>query len=909
MGVQTFLFTDIEGSTRLATALGDSWPAVLSDHHRICRTAFARHGGEELGSAGDGFAVAFADPAAALVAAAEVQRGLALHDWPVGAMVRVRAGLHTGTATRGETGWVGLAIHQAARISAAAHGGQVLLSSATADMVTQALPAGAALRDLGRYRLRDVGEPVRLFQLLLVGVEDDVRLPRSLDPARHNLPEQLTTFVGRKRESTAISKRLTDTRLVTLVGPGGVGKSRLAIQVGAALIDRYRGGVWLVELAPVSESRLVELAVATALSVRDEPLRPLREALAERIGSEPTLLLLDNCERVLDGAAAVAVALLARCSGLVVLATSVEPLRLPGEVLEHVGPLPIGIGHDPDSEGARISPAAQLFLDRAVAVDPTFTLDARTIAAVDHLCEQLDGLPLAIELAAARAATLTPEQLNDRLSDRFSLLAAGPRSVEARHSTLRAVVDWSVALLSPVERVALDRLCVFRGGCTLEAAEETVAGDVVARNHVVDALAGLVDRSLIVVQGAGRERRYSLLETIRAYGEERLDQASVLVAARDRHLSWVASLAAGAEPESSARDQGRWFDRLGVEFGNVRAALDWSVSSPERARRGLTIANQLLNFWLARGLRYEGIAWVERLVRLAEADPRERVDALFGAGLLAGFSWPASGHQLARAATELAGDDPLARGTAAVLCAFLDVCSGDVAAARRACSEATQHAGQIFGDSPAGLWFGGIAAFAALPEDPRGALQQVASTRRRFEDVGDVHVAGFWSSVEGLLQHAIGNDHLAATAVTVGRQIADDVRCPSCRSYNLTVGSLLPGLPLSARAADVMEALQLSDAINETMDRVEALRACVVLAGEANLHDGVARLAGAVEAVARQAGYGMISPGLSDGVARASDSARVGIGAELYEQARASGAALGYPEVVALARALCEKHG
>lgn len=900
MGVHTFLVTDIEGSTRLAGVLGDAWPSVLADHHRILRAAFAAGHGEEMGNAGDGFAVAFDDPTAAVVAAAETQRELAGHDWRGGLPVRVRAGLHTGTATLGDSGWTGLAIHQTARISSAAHGGQVLLSGATADLVTGALPEGVILRDLGHHNLRDLGEPVRLFQLVIADVDDDARLPLSLDRARHNLPVQLSTFVGRRDEIIAVSKRLSDARLVTLVGPGGVGKSRLAAQVAAAQIDRYPGGLWLVELSSVSNGELVEREVAGVLGVREEPLRPLSEALAERVGSAPTLVLLDNCEHVLDGAAAVAATLLKRCPALSVLATSIEPLRLPGEVLEAVSPLAIDEGPD---HGAATGPAVRLFLDRASAVDPSFTLDAGTSAAVARLCERLDGMPLAIELAAARAATLTPDQLNDRLSERFTLLTGGPRTAEARHRTLRAVVDWSVELLAPVERSVLERLSVFRGGWTLEAAEHAVSGDGVADTEVLDALSGLVDRSLVFVQGGGLERRYRLLETIRAYGEDRLEETDRLEAARDRHLSWLATLASHAEPELAGGEQAKWFDLLEVELGNVQAALEWSSSSPQRAKLGLAIASELLNFWLGRGLRYEGIAWLERLVRLAEATPRQKVEALFGAGLMAVLSWPATAIPLVAAASELAGDDAQSRAVAAVLRGFLEICSGDIAAARNSCDQARELTDGQLGDSPAGLWLSGATALVALTGDPVIALHLMESTRRRFEDAGDIHASGFWRSFEGLLHHVIGDDQVAATAINDGRRIADGVRCPSCRSFNLSVGALLNGRPLSERRDDLVVALELSDAISETMTRVESLRAFVILAGEAGEHDRAARLGGAVDAICRQSGYALYSSGLSDALERAKSYASVKMGPERFNEARRAGANLSYPDVVALARA------
>lgn len=895
----SFLFTDIEGSTALLKRLGaDSYSELLAGHHEIVRAAITDYGGEEVGDPqGDGFFATFPSPSACAAAAVAMQRSLAVHEWPGGERVAVRMGIHSGEASRTAAGLVGFDVHRAARIAAVAHGGQVICSATTAQLVRDSLPAPVQLRDLGTHRLKDLGRPEQLYQLVTEGLRSEFPRLRSLDSYRHNLPEQLSSLVGREEDATQVREAVLAHRIVTLIGPGGVGKTRLALQVGADLLDEFEGGVWLAELAPLEHGSLVETAVAEALGVREDPLRPLEVALSEHLGAVRTLLLLDNCEHVLDDAAELVWALVGKCAGLHVVATSLEALRGPGEVVRRVEPLASTSLLEDGQLGSAKAPAVRLFLERSQAVDPAFAEDEDTLAAVTRLCQQLDGLPLAIELAAARAATFTPGQLEARIDDRFGLLTTGLRTAATRHRTLRAVVEWSVGLLDAPAQAVLERLSVFRGGLGLDAMTEVVPDELVGPGDLLEALSALVDHSLISVTGGGEGRRYRLLETIRVFGEERLRNSGALEPCRDRHLTWVETLSfePGADSDGG---QARWFALIDRELDNVRAALEWSACSPSRAGRGLAVASRLVPFWMAHGLlRYEGIRWVERLVRIADAPVRERVEALFGAGLLAALSWPLAALPLAEAASELAAGDAGAEAMAELLWAIYELVSGAPESARARLALAKRE-----DDIPMHIWLW-AASQAIAGTDLAAALEMMTEACERCLQVGDTHLAGAMRSFVAFTRVRLGDQTGASEAVDEARRLAHEFRCPSCTSMALTAGALIDGRPISERLVDLGEALRLSDEINETMTRVEALRAFAMLFGEQASHDRVAELHGAIEAVCRQSGYGLTLVGGPDGLAHCVRAARLALGDEAFEAASRVGASGRYAD---LARAVQE---
>ncbi|HET8678584.1 MAG TPA: adenylate/guanylate cyclase domain-containing protein, partial [bacterium] len=529
-GTVTFLFTDIEGSTRLLQSLGDAgYAELLALHRELLRSAFTAAGGHEIETQGDGFLIAFQSARRAVAAALDAQRALDTHPWPHGAVFRVRMGLDTAETTIHGGAYAGLGLHRAARICAAGWGGQVLLSRITADIVGTELPAGASLRDLGDHHLKDLQRTERIYQLMHATLPADFPPLRSLDSLPNNLPRHLTSFIGREREIADVKQWLLTTRLLMLTGSGGCGKTRLALQVGADLVEGFTDGVWLVELAPVSDPVLVPQTVASTLHIREEPGRPLLVTLTDHLGPKQLLLLLDNCEHVVEACAHLAEALLRACPRLRILATSRESLAIAGEMTWRVPSLSVpDPARLPSLERLTQYEAVRLFIERATAARPDFAVTQRNAPALAQICHQLDGIPLAIELAAARVKVLPVNQIAERLNDLFRLLTGGGRTALPHHQTLEAAMDWSYDLLSEPERVLLGRLSVFAGGWTLEAAEAVCAGDAVPSATFLDLLAQLVDKSLVMARVHDEpsvDGRYWLQEPVRQYATRKLQES------------------------------------------------------------------------------------------------------------------------------------------------------------------------------------------------------------------------------------------------------------------------------------------------------------------------------------------------------------------------------------------------
>ncbi len=635
-GTVTFLFTDIEGSTRLLQRLGDRYAEVLAAHHRLLRSAIHNAHGHEIDAQGDALFVAFPRAKDALLAAVAAQRAIRVHSWPDRIILRVRMGLHTGEPLSGETGYVGMDVHRAARIAAAAHGGQTLLSDTTYALVAKDLPEGIELRDLGEHRLKDLAHPHRLFQVLAPDLPADFPPLPSLDVHPHNLPIQLTSFIGRAREIAEVKALVSRDRLVTLTGPGGAGKTRLALQVAADVVEGYPNGVWLAEFAPIADLALVPKTVATALGVPEQPGRDMTQTLVDVLRPKSLLLVLDNCEHLLAACADLATALLRACPHVRILATSREGLGVPGEIFWQVLSLSLpDPRHLPPSEDLVLYEAVRLFVDRAMANAPGFALTRENAPAVAQVCLRLDGIPLAIELAAARVRVLAVEQIAARLDDRFRILTGGGRSVLPRHQTLRAAMDWSYDLLSEREKAAIRRLSVFAGGWTLEAAEAVCSGDDLEDTDIFDLLTALVDKSLVMAQTLGDEARYGLLETVRQYGRDRLAEVGETVGARSRHRDWCLALAERAEPELRRAEQTIWLERLETEHDNLRAALEWSRTE-QGVDAELRLAGALQWFWGLREHWSEGRGWLEgALARGPDARPSVLAKAFRGAAYLA----------------------------------------------------------------------------------------------------------------------------------------------------------------------------------------------------------------------------------------------------------------------------------
>jgi predicted ATPase/class 3 adenylate cyclase len=637
-GTVTFLFTDIEGSTGLLQTLGDRYPAVLDEHAAIIRRAVAEDGGVEVSTHGDAFFVVFRSPSGAVRAAIAAQQGLAAHDWSPGPPVRVRMGLHTGEGVLGGDDYTGLDVHRAARVADAAHGGQVLVSDATRGLVQHTLPGGASLRDLGEHRLRGLEDPERLHQLVSDGLAADFPPPRTLDARPNNLPLQLTSFVGRESEIAEVERLLGQTRLLTLTGPGGSGKSRLAVQVAADLLTRFQDGSWFVDLAPVTDPALVPAAVANALGVPEAAGRPILDGVKEHLRHRELLQVVDNFEQVAE-AAPVLEELLTAAPRLRTMVTSRVVLSLRGEQEYAVPPLAV-----PDPERLPTGlpalgevEAVRLFTERALAASPRFALTEENAPVVAEITARLDGLPLAIELAATRTKVLTPEQILSRLKRRLSLLTSGPRSLPERQRTLRAAIAWSHDLLEPVERRLFARLSVFTGGWTFESAEAVCDPDELGLD-ALDGLTSLVDQSLIRrSEPPGRPSRFSMLETIREFGLEQLEAGGDLELVQRRHAEHFLGLAAEVEPHLTAEDQGVWLDRCDEEHANIRAALRWAIDRGH-ADQAQAAAGALWRFWQQRGHLAEGRRWLDETLAMpsGQAPTAARAKALAGAG---GVAW------------------------------------------------------------------------------------------------------------------------------------------------------------------------------------------------------------------------------------------------------------------------------
>ena len=636
----TFLFTDIQGSTRLWEQHPDAMRAALARHDTLLRHSIEQHGGHVFKTAGDAFHAAFVRPDQALDAALAAQTALHAQPWPLpeGEALRVRAALHAGEAEQRGGDYFGAPLGRTARLLGAAHGGQTLLSETLASLLPPVLESGAVLRSLGRHRLKDLAQPQEIFQLAHPSLPDAFPPLRSLEAFTHNLPSQLSSFIGREQEIGAARRLLGETRLLTLTGTGGAGKTRLALQVAAEVIEDYADGVWLVEMAPLSDPALLAQAVAVVLGIGEGGgERALAETLTDALRPKSLLLVWDNCEHLVDACAHLAEALLRACPGLRLLATSREALEIGGEAVLPVPPLAL----PPDALTATAEALAncdsvRLFVERATAVQPTFHLGAGNIAAVAQVCARLDGIPLALELAAARVKTLSAEQISSRLDDRFRLLTGGSRTALPRQQTLKATIDWSYDLLAAAEKVVLRRLSVFAGGWPLEAAESVCAGEEVEEWEVLDLIARLVAKSLVVAESPEEGRvRYRMQENLRSYAQERLAEAGEVEALSARRRDWFLALAEEAEPNLSGPEQGSWLNRLERDHDNLRAALAFSHDYADGGEAGLRLAGSLWKFWYMRGYFSEGRGFLERaLARSGDIDPVLRAKALRRLGTL-----------------------------------------------------------------------------------------------------------------------------------------------------------------------------------------------------------------------------------------------------------------------------------
>jgi predicted ATPase/class 3 adenylate cyclase len=640
-GTVTFLFTDIEGSTRLADSLGPAYADVLGRTRELVREVVAAEGGHEFGAEGDAQFLVFSSAAGAVRAAVELQRRLAKED-----QVRIRVGTHTGEGFLRDGDYVGLDVHRVARIAAAGHGGQVLLSESVRSLVEQELPAGVGFRDLGEHRLKDLRQAEHLYQLEIDGLAADFGPLRGVEGEAGNLPTQLTSFVGREKELEDARRLLAESRMLTLTGPGGTGKTRLSIQLASVVRDEFPGGAWFVPLASITDPDLVSMAVADGFGLVDAGgAKPPLERVVEHVRRRELLLVLDNFEQVLDAAGVVS-ELLASAPRIKVVVTSRAVLHVSGEREFPVPPLRLPDPRNlPDLGAWPQYEAVALFIDRARAVKPDFEVTVENAPAVAEICARLDGLPLAIELAAARIRVLTPDAILARMGDRLALLAGGARDLPARQRTLREAIAWSYDLLEPVEQRLFARLAVFTGGWTLEEAESVCGPAHDLGMDVLEGLTSLAEKSLVTVDASGT-RRFGMLETIREFAVERLEESGEARELRRRHAQAYLELAERAVPAYIRRDRKEWLDRLEPEHDNFRAALEWAIGQGE-ASVALLFTWALWRFWQMRGHLQEGRTWASRALDMPEARERsaERARALEGAGGLAYWQSDPAGAQ------------------------------------------------------------------------------------------------------------------------------------------------------------------------------------------------------------------------------------------------------------------------
>jgi predicted ATPase/class 3 adenylate cyclase len=773
-GTVTFLFTDIEGSTRLLREAGPAYPALLEDHRELLRTTFFAHGGREVDTQGDSFFVAFPNAGQAVAAATEAQLGFAAHRWPPGLDVRVRMGLHSGEVTAVGRSYVGLAVHRAARVAALAHGGQVLLSEATASLVRDDLPERTSLRSLGDHRLKDFPRPAPLFQLDVAGLPTDFPpLRTALRP--HHLPVPSGALLGRDDDVATVTALLRDprTRLVTLTGPGGIGKTRLALAVADAVAPDFPGGAFFVPLGAVADPALVLSTIADAVGARREAGSDVQAAVRVTLGDERTLLVLDNFEQVAQAAGELA-ALLDDLPSAVVLVTSRQVLRLRSERQYPVSPL-------------SNSPAVQLFAERAAAVRPGFSLTAGNRAAVAEICRRLDGLPLAIELAAARVRLLPPDALLGRLRERLDVLGGGPVDLPERQRTLRATMDWSHDLLRPHEQALFGRLAVFSGGWTIPAAE-VVCGRA-GEPDVLDTLALLLDDSLLVtVDDPVPEPRLSMLETVRAYAEEKLAASPDRDETERRHTRWLLALTEEFV-HTKGTDLRAYGERFEPERPNLRAGVQRAIDAGD-----LDSAAQLLRNTFGplrqRSAEREAVGWLQQILpRAAELSGPQRGRLLVHAALVESlFGDLAAVRPLLDGALRLLPDEPdfeFDRAVAAAAGFGPAVAEGSLDAALRSVAEADARFAAI-GQQLGRAWMAVAAGDLLLGAgDLDAAIGHYDSAVELAAELDDDALAGQAQSTRGLALLAKGDADAARQSVLDGARYNRRGGQPTSIAYSL----------------------------------------------------------------------------------------------------------------------------
>ncbi len=851
----TFFMTDIQGSTKLWESYPEPMRRALARHDEILQAAVEGNGGKVVKSKGEGdalFAV-FGRPSDAASAAAAAQRALSAESWPATLEIKVRIGIHLGPVQVRDGDYFGTTVNRCARLKAIAHGGQVLLSEAAAVLVQGESPAGITLRSLGEHRLKDLTQPEHIFQLVAPDIPVEFPPVRSLSVLSNNLPIQTTRFIGREAQLAEVSRLLAGARLVTLAGAGGSGKTRLALQTAADLMEEYPDGVWLVEMASLSAPGQIPLAIADVLGVREEHGRSLEAVLIDHLRPRHTLLVLDNSEHLVKDCARIADMILRGCQMVTILATSREVLQVPGEVIYRVPTLA-------EDEAIR------LFVDRATATQPAFRLTPENAPVIASICHRLDGIPLALELAAARVRVLSVQDIDARLNDRFRLLTGGNRTSLPRQQTLRGLIDWSHEMLSDQEKALFRRLSVFAGGFELEAAESVCSGEDMEEWEVLDLLTQLVDKSLVISEERESKARYRLLESLREYGAAKLRDAGEELDLRRRHLQWYLKVALEAEKRShGGGHQPASFNQLEREHDNMRSALLWCHSDPESLEAGLQMAGALDFFWRVRG--YISDAKEQVLGLLGLSDPASasvgKATALVTAANLTRMQ--ENGDEAASYATDAVAaarqvGDKTVLGRALLYLGWADI-------NRKAYEQALtslEEARELFG-AVRDLFF---------------QAETLAATANALRMRGELDQAETINAEALSLRRKIGDLHGVAVALR-GSGWAAAVRKEPETAYPL-----------------FREALELIIPMHDLPCTYYALLGLAYVAGARGRHERVMQLWGAAESIRKAAG--ITAPPRKE-AAMAAREAEQALGAAEAERLGARGMAMGFAEATAFA--------
>ncbi len=912
-GTVTFLFTDIQGSTKLWQDCPEQMRPALARHEAIMRRCIEERGGYVFKTVGDAFCAAFATAPDAVQATLTAQLALSAEAWDLPTPLLVRMGLHTGSAEERDGDYFGPVVNRVARLMSVGYGGQVLLSAATQELVRDQLPTDADLRDLGLASLKDLGRPERVSQLLHPALPADFAPLKSLDnPALpNNLPQQATSFIGREKEVTEIKDRLGKTRLLTLIGTGGAGKTRLSLQAAADLLDGDGDGVWLVELAAITDPALVPQAVAGVLGVREEAGKPLARTLTEFLKSKRLLLILDNCEHLVVACAALAADLLRSCADVYLLVSSRERLGVPGEQIYRVPALSVPNPKDTPTLAVLTQyEAVRLFTERAQAVQPSFTVTDANAPAVAQVCWRLDGIPLALELAAARVRSLPVEEVNARLDNRFRLLTGGSRTLLPRQQTLRALVDWSYDLLNECEQTLFARLSVFAGGWTLEAAEAVCAGDAVEDWEVLDLLTSLSDKSLVVYEEEGASSRYRLLETVRQYAAERLTEGGTGADVRGCHRDYYLALAEQADPLLGGPEQGAWLSRLETDHDNLRAALSWCEAENEtgKAEGGeawLRLCAALGRFWEVRCHYSEGRQWLERALEQTKglAATPARARALTRAGNLAHEQGDiGAARALHEQSLEISRQTGESRGVADALHNLGNVAymRADFGAARTLFEESLGLRRQNGDERGAASSLTNLGNIAQQQADFGAAHELYEESLSLFRRMGDQR--GSAGALEGLAGVAyFGGDFGASRALfeeslDIKRSLGD---LGGIANALTNLGSVvIEQGDLAAARTFLVQGLELHRQIKDLWGGAYALEALAgVSVSQGHAAHGT-RLWGAADALRDRLGT-PLSPQDREREQQQKDQARQALGAEAYLAAFAGGRALTWEQAVA----------